>query len=988
MLLKTKPIKFKSFRFLAICLLAVLTIPSFAQDTSTKMLDLNQNKIIKKINQVLDSTQQKIKNEIYKKANSLNQGINNTVNNTINRVMPVEEERPLPYEKLLNKKYTLGRRAYQNTVAQYNYLFHADDELNELIQKAKNKYQEDYSSLLSFYDYDLSDISKASIDSIIYRCNANIVLHDLRSNWVDDSYLLLAKAYLFHKNFDTAGSILQFINYSFDEKIDGLELPIGSNMRQINGKFSIANKETNRIWENANIRNESMVWQARNYLESNALNEGLSLLQLLKGDALFPSRLQPFLNEQLAYAYYLMESYENASEHLIEALPNATDNYTKSRWYYLIAQMYQKANKLEQAYQWYKKANEFSPNPIIGVYAKINMVRIQAKKSNQSWELLANDLLKLLRKEKYKPYVDIVYFEMAKLAIQNNAFDKANQWLITSIKSNHTNTQQNQQSFELLGQINYQNNNYAIAKIAYDSLNNILKSNPQYETIQLRKKWLSTISEQSNIYQNEDSLQLIYQLPKEYQQYRATNYQARKQQREKIINNLFADNYEIAKSSSGQNISPNASYTQNNSTGTDFYFLNTYNVTQGKQQFIQKWGDRPNVDMWRRKTSPSMINASNKTFNSNNLTIKNDSTQSSITKEQVLDTNKIELLFTPIDFANSQLKWNKAALSVAQTFLLQLNDFAKAKPIYEKIIAKNLDTTITERVLLDLASEYLHTGNNKSSDSIIQIVTKKFPNGFYIKKKNESDNKKNNNKEIVNSYNEFYFLSQIGDWSKMNEMVPKLNTFLVSTKWNTPFQFLKVKMYAKQNQDNLAFQLLDSIIAKNKNDIIIEKARNIRNELINRKKTENYLSSLRIVNDTIILDSANFKPINIIFTNDSLQQHYAAIAVMNSNSATMDRIQTAIQQYHKNEKSTNLLTATYTELDKAQYLLWIGPFDNVNQSIKYLNTLKGKLSSQILPFIPQQQYEIYIFGKSNISTIQNSMDLKAYKDFMINNYKL
>ena len=447
MLLKTNQFNYFCFSFLAICLFATNPLQIYAQDTSSKLIDLNQNKIVKKINSLLDSTQNKIKNEIFNKANNLNQNINKGINNTVSKFTPVEEERPLPYEKLLNKKYTLGRRAYQNTVAQYNYLFYAEDELNELIQKARLKYQEDYSSLLSFYDYDLSDISKSSIDSIIYRCNANIVLHDLRSNFVDDSYLLLAKAYLFHKNYDTAGSILQFINYSFDEKIDGMDQVIGSNNRQIDGKFSIANKENNRIWENENVRNESMVWQARNYLESNALNEGLSLLQLLKGDALFPKRLYPFLDEQLAYAYYLSESYENAANYLIDALPNAVDNNAKSRWYFLIAQMWQKANRIDEAYKWYKKANELSPNPIIGVYAKINMVRIEAKKSNQSWELLANDLLKITRKEKYKPYLDIIYFEMAKLAIQNKAFEKANQWLITSITSNRSNAQQKQQSF-------------------------------------------------------------------------------------------------------------------------------------------------------------------------------------------------------------------------------------------------------------------------------------------------------------------------------------------------------------------------------------------------------------------------------------------------------------------------------------------------------------------------------------------------------------
>jgi hypothetical protein len=986
MLLKTKLIKYPLSRFSAICLLALISVETSAQDTSSKFLDLNQSKIVKKINAVLDSTQQKIKNEIYNKANNLNQSINNGLNNTVKSIMPVEEERPLPYEKLLNKKYTLGRRAYQNTVAQYNFLFHADDELNELIQKARNKYQEDYSTLLSFYDYDLSDIAKASIDSIIYRCNANIVLHDLRSNWVDDSYLLLAKAYLFHKNFDTAGSILQFINYSFDEKIDGMDLPIGSNMRQINGRFSIANKETNRIWENENVRNESMVWQARNYLESTAINEGLSLLQLLKGDVLFPKRLQPFLNEQLAYSYYLMESYDNASTHLIEALPNAMDNYAKSRWYYLIAQMYQKANKVEDAYQWYKKANESSPNPIIGVYAKINMVRIQAKKSNQSWELLANDLLQLIRKEKYRPYIDIIYFEMAKLAIQNKAFDKANQWLIISIKSNHANLQQNQQSFELLGEINYQNDNYAIAKIAYDSLNNILKSNPQYETIQLRKKWMSIIQEQTNLYQQEDSLQFIYQLPKEYQQYRAKNYNLRKQANAKNIANLLNENSELVKPSTSAISNNTNSYSViSNNTTADFYFLNTYNLTQGKQQFIQKWGERPNVDMWRRKTSPGIVNASNKMVNTNTLNAKNDSTIKSITKENMRDTSNIILLSTPTDYTNSQAKWNTAALTVAQTFLLKLNDFSKAKPIYQKIIVKNLDSTITERALLDLASEYLHDGKNKSSDSIIQIVTNKFPNGFYLKKKLESENKKNKNNDVINSYNEFYFLSQIGNWPKMSQMVSNLNASIQTTKWFTPYQFLKVKMYAKQNQDNLAFQLLDSIIASNKNDIIKEKASSIRTELINRKNTENYLSNLLILNDSIISDTNKPLQTNESFSHDSAQQHYMTLAVYNTSSNNIDRLQAAIQQYNKNDKGLLNLNVTYTQLDKLLYLIWVGPFDNGNQSIKYLNAIKSKLAAQIIPFIPQQQYEIYIFGKSNISLIQDSKDLKAYREFMINN---
>jgi hypothetical protein len=91
----------------------------------------------------------------------------------------------------------------------------------------------------------------------------------LRSNWVDDSYLTLAKAYLFHKNFDTAGSLLQFINYSFDRKENGMDVPIGSNLKKHQRRVSIATKENESFLENRNIRNESLLWQARNYFEIN-----------------------------------------------------------------------------------------------------------------------------------------------------------------------------------------------------------------------------------------------------------------------------------------------------------------------------------------------------------------------------------------------------------------------------------------------------------------------------------------------------------------------------------------------------------------------------------------------------------------------------------------------------------------------------------------------------------------------------------------------
>jgi hypothetical protein len=759
---------------LAIWQFALLPMRGTAQDTTKGLLDINNTKLVKKINSLLDTNQKKINNFIFNKIDKTKDNFKKGIDNSVQKITPLGEDRPLPYEKLKDKKYTLGRRAYQNTMAQFNYLFHGEEELNSFIQNARLAYEDDFTSdLISFYDYELSATAKNNIDSIVYRSNANIVLHDLRSNYVDDSYLLLAKAYLFHKNFDTAGSILQFINYSFDEKEDGMDVQIGSNLRNTKGRFSIATPENGRKWENKNARNESLLWQARTYFEIGELNEGISLLQILKSDAVFPQRLAPFLNEQMAYGYYQMELYDSAATYLANALPNAPDNFAKSRWHYLIAQLWQKKENWPKAYDWYRKANQSSVNPIVGVYSKINMTRIDSKNANRPWLELAHELERMGKREKYSLYKDIIYFEMAKLAIQNKDFEKANDWLIVSIKKNNANLTQKQKAFELLAAINYKNDRYPIAKMAYDSVTTLLKSNPNFDQLTARKKWMTTINDNNTIIQEEDTLQYIYKLDTGSQKAFYTNWQKRTNKSTEQVKNLFVDNSEIKSDNNTDNTSNfnvNAgnsntnsgfngfgannnnsglsNYNSNNSnTGnTDFYFDNKNSVAQGKQNFIKKWGERPNLDQWRRKASANLAY--------NNTSLSNMAVGAALpatnlsevkkTDTATIATKDIPTLATIKDSASLKLsaqKWNEAALKNAQLFLLELNDFEKAYPLYKRIIQKNIDPITTERAMLDLASQYIHDGKQNSADSIIAIVENNFPAGFYITRKNEQQKK-------------------------------------------------------------------------------------------------------------------------------------------------------------------------------------------------------------------------------------------------------
>jgi hypothetical protein len=1022
-----------------ICLIAIASIslwvsPSYAQDT-TSILDINNSKILKKANKFLDTTEKKINNFINKKIQKFRDSLNKKSDRFLEKNGLNQIDKQLPYERLLNKKYTLGRRAYQNTVSQFNYLFYAEIGIDEIIQKARDLHEDDYTELLPFYDYDLSITAKESIDSIIFRCNANIVLHDLRSNYVDDAYLTLAKAYLFHKNFDTAASILQFINYSFFDKEDGADLPIGSNLNQP-GKFSIASPENNRIWENKNVRNESMIWQARTYFEAGEMNEGLSLLQLLKTDAIFPKRLQPFLNEQLAYGYYLSGMNDSAANYLIKGLDNAKDPLTKARWSFLIAQLYEKEQKIDLAYNWFRKAGSIVSNPIIAVYASIYMASIDANRGKKSWESLAYDLERMIKKDKYAAFADIIYYEMAQLAVRNQAISKANQWLIASIQKNEKNTKLKQKTLVQLGAINYKIDQFSVAKIAYENLNDLLKTFPNYDQITLRKKWIDKIANLNELIAIEDSLQMIYNAPKIAQERMAMQWQKRTALLKAQEKDLFKDpNNQKAGSVNynNQNNIPGYTFgnafvntTPNKEVKSDFYFDNPQNVSMGITNYIKKWGDRPNVDNWRRKTTIQIARASQVNANIdstqasmqlNTAQVVNKSIKSTTQEKDSAEKLSIQLIETDTDLKQSKINWNNNSLSIAKIFLYELNDFEKALPRYKAVIQNDIEPATTESALLDLASHYLHIGQITTSDSLIALITKQFPEGIYVQKKKAKENLDRIDKNSAEAYKTAYFLAQIGDWDQFGSQMEEAQKQFKGTKWNTPYQFLRVKMYAQLGKDSLAIEYCNEIIAQNKSESIKAKAKNIITEINNRKATEAYLAALVIVKPTKLINTneeaiernkstaislkddrnINSNPKNdstlskniinqITFTNDSLEQHYIALQTINVSAVFVKEIQNAIKDFNTETFKQLNLVVTYVQFTDQSHIVWIGPFTKASDGLAYINKVKPRLSTEIFSFIAKRQYDLTLIGKSNIVLITNQEQLDQYKRDKSNYY--
>src|SRR5215213_7434030 len=226
----------------------------------------------------------------------------------------LEVKKPKPYEERVlkaektptDKKIKAPKRFFQNLTTHYNYFFNANNKLNEIIEAAKASHKDDYSQLLPFYNYslDVTAANETQLDSVIYKSQTGIIMHDLRSDWVDNMYMLWGAAHYLKKQFDSASLMFQFVNYAFAEKEkDGYYKYIGSRMDG-NNALSIATRETNKFPKNMVTppsRNNALIWQVRTLIELGDMAEAGSLIVTLKNDPLFPPRLSDDLEEVQAY---------------------------------------------------------------------------------------------------------------------------------------------------------------------------------------------------------------------------------------------------------------------------------------------------------------------------------------------------------------------------------------------------------------------------------------------------------------------------------------------------------------------------------------------------------------------------------------------------------------------------------------------------------------------------------------------------------------
>lgn len=944
------------------------------------------------------------------------------------------DNRVLRSEKSDQKKFTLPKRFVQNTVTHYNYFFNANNKLNEVLDRAKASFKDDYSALLPFYNYSL-DVTAADttqLDSISYKSQTGIALHDLRNDWVDNLYLLWGASYYLKKQFDSAYLMFQYINYAFAKKEkDGYYMNIGSKMDG-NSAFSISTKEKNslprRVFAEPPSRNDAFIWQIRNFLAQDLFAESASLIITLKNDPAFPKRLDNDLEEVQAYWFYKQNMWDSAAIHLDNALSNATSKQERARWEYLLAQLYELSGRHKESEAYYAKAIHHTTDPILDIYARLFLIRVNKDGGENYIEKNIASLVKMAKRDKYQDYRDIIYYMAAQMELERNNIDGALALLLRSTKYTSNDPSQRNKAFLQLAELSFAKNKYRNAYNFYDSLNMGDTALKSPEIIASRKKVSGNIADKLEIIERQDSLQQIAGLPENERRefVKKLVRQLRKQQGLKDEG--------IPGGSPLATQTPPPLFPTGNVKG-EWYFYNANSRQKGLADFKARWGTRPNRDNWRRSAALSSIIRNNNKTDANDPVLKFASNKASEESAEIT----FDILYDKLPLTGEFLKISNDSIRDAQfdlgkLYIQEIENCSLGTETLELLRIRFPEHPKMDEVLFNLYYCYNKNGETVKAAAIKNLMDEKFKSSNFttIVTTGKNPESKTANGDATKTYERIYDLFIEGNFEEAIAQKKVADSIYTNNFWSPQLLFIESVYYIRQRQDSTAKVVLNNIISGfsqtplaakavimldvlNRRQQIEEELRNLvvnrpaedttylnRQESVvnndaNRQPTvpkdtltaqKPVLQPTAITNTKPIADTATNKPllpppVNYSFTQET--PHYVVIVLNKVDPVFINEARNAFARYNRDTYYNKQMTTELIEIDTDNRLLLMSPFKNAQEAIEYIDQTRPVTASQIIPWLKGGKYSYSIITDSNLRILRNSKDIEKYRQFLDKN---
>ena len=946
------------------------------------------------------------------------------------------EEKRLASEKTGEKKFTAPRRFITNATTRYNYYFNARQKLDAVVSAAKTAQKDNYIKLLPFYPYSLEGTKAQAreLDSIIYIATAAVLLHDLRSDWVDNMYLLIGQSYFLKNDLDSAALTFQFINYNLaprEKDEDDYGRVVGGNGDANGGALSIANKEKQTILQKATgiapSRNDALIWLTRTHIENESFADAAGLINILEQDRNLPKRLQNDLQEITAYWFYAQKMWDSTAIHLEKALTNATNSEDLSRWEYLLAQLSEKNGDYEKASEYYGKAAKHTTSPILEIYAQLNDAKMLRENGNtKELDAVVARLINMTKKDKYDGYEDILLYSAGELSLRRPDTVNALGLYSKSVTFDAKNEGFRNNAYLKMANISFDQRNYKAAASYYDSLDfkptEIAELEEDYTE---RKSILSKMVLMIDVIEKEDSVQMIAALPAA----------EREDFIRKMVRKYRKDNglkEEESAFTKGRNVLPNMAggepidlFAPN--TKGDWYFYNTNLRGKGFQEFKSRWGKRENIDNWRRKAAniggfannnpgagmgdPNDVSGAGKT------SADSSSKKQDYSYEGLMAT--LPLTKEAVEYSNGKIRENM--LSLGFVFLNELEDYPQAIVTFEEYVKRFPFALALEKVYFGLFFAYNKVGDVAKANYYKGLLASRFTG---TKEANLATNPelmadKPQSEAVTKRYTEIYNMFLEGNFAAALAAKTKEDTQFGTTYWSPQLLYIESVYYIKERQDSMAIATLNKLVSLYPTSELTAKATTLKEVLGRRASIEKYLTDLEVTRaeeDKIIVATTTptiqqvtttVKPMPPVekkvtaapiikaapapvpaplptaggYVLDESAVHLVIVVLNKVDPVYVTEARNALIRFNNEGYYTKTLTINKDMVDDQNALLVINKFADADAALAYLAKVKAAAPRE-MPWLPASKYSFYIITEQNINVLKDKKDLPVYKTLL------
>ncbi len=883
-------------------------------------------------------------------------------------------------EDMRKKKWTLPRKVIQNTFTRYNYYFNANRKMEEAIENMVRSGTDNYDSLIALFPFDPDRDSMklaSDMDTIIHKASVGIQIHDPRSKWQDNLYLLLGEAYFYKADYQNAGASFKQIVAQAEQTKREEAKKKGTSKEDKNKPTVYSEPEKTGIsgmLEHKSSKNEAMLWLSRTLTQSKKEGQAQTLLDMLRNDANFPDRLKGRLALEQAFVDLNRQDDAKAIQSLaIASTDKELPKWLRLRSSYLSGQLAQKQLHYAESDKYFEEVLKLNPSLEMEFYARKNIAANSINSGGNT--MTAFEMLdKMAVDGKYRAYYDQIYYALGKAALKSKQGDKAIESFKKSIALSQSNKKQKGLSFASLGDEYYARSDYNNAKKAYDSAAMFLtiENDPIYSIARQRALALDQVAAPGNMVKEQDSLLRLAAL-------------SEKEERA-IIRDYIRDLERQMRDSAymAQNTTQNVPALNFNNQGNQaWYFANPNLMKQGENEFKQKWGNRPLRDNWRRSSSSS-----------NDFAAGNDNEQENSGSTVNLpdeDSLYAAIPHTAQDIQKTNDKLREGLFQLGKAYYSQLEDYPKATSTFDTLDKRYPSHNHQAEVLY---TRYLINMRQNQPSAAAQYnaqLQSRFPDSEWAKLlKGSSEaqatidpfaNVTNAPKETIsNFYDETYALLIQRQYTDVLRRVREADDqFKNQGTFQRKFTLMKAIATAGTGNYPEADTMLKQFISANPADSLTSWANAVLAYIGKQPQAPNM--GLQPASGTLKPDTANISSLDYNYKPAS--PHYVIFAAQQD--AKFSGLRSGLSDYNLMKQGNENVSVTMSTLDGNRSLIICKEFPTAAAAKKYMNEVKG-VSVLYREYKPGE-YDVLLISADNFPKLFVKKDYLAYKAFYNKNYK-